>query len=366
MNDSPEGHSSSLHLLSPLTLRGITLKNRIAVSPMCQYSAVDGMANDWHLVHLGSRAVGGAALVIVEATAVAPEGRITPGDLGLWRDDQADALQRIAAFVAGVGGVPGIQLAHAGRKSSRTSQWKGDKVLSEDEGGWETVAPSAIPFSEESTHPTALTSDGIGRVIHDFKEATIRAYKAGFKVVEIHAAHGYLIHEFLSPLTNKRTDDYGGSFNNRISILVKIVEAVRSVWPDGYPLFVRISSVDWREEGWTFEDSVRLTTILMEKGVDLLDCSSGGAVHGLKIPTGPGYQVSFAEEIRERTGMRTGAVGIITTPSQAEEIIATGKADIVSLAREFLRDPYFPLRAATELGVDIQWPVQYERAKRKK
>ena len=355
-----------IDLFSPLKLREVELKNRIVVSPMCQYSSTDGYANNWHMVHLGSRAVGGASLVMTEATAVCPEGRISIDDLGIWKDDHIPFLKSITEFILKQNAIPGIQLAHAGRKSSRTSQWKGDRVLSESEGGWETVAPSAIPFSEDSTHPTALSSDGIAKVITDFKEATIRAYKAGFKVVEIHAAHGYLIHEFLSPLTNKRTDEYGGSFNNRISILVKIVESVRSVWPDGYPLFVRISSVDWRDEGWTIEDSVKLATILMEKGVDLLDCSSGGAVHGLKIPTGPGYQVSFAEEIRERTGMRTGAVGIITTPSQAEEIIATGKADIVSLAREFLRDPYFPLRAATELGVDVQWPVQYERAKRKK
>jgi 2,4-dienoyl-CoA reductase-like NADH-dependent reductase (Old Yellow Enzyme family) len=355
-----------IELFRPLKLRDIELKNRIAVSPMCQYSSQDGFANDWHLVHLGSRAVGGAALVFTEATAVSPEGRISIDDHGIWKDEHIDFLKKITGFILDQNAVPGIQLAHAGRKSSRTSQWKGDRLLSVSEGGWQTVAPSAIPFSEGAAVPIALSFDGIKKVISDFRAAAIRALTAGFRVVEIHAAHGYLIHEFMSPLTNKRTDDYGGSFENRIRLLLEIIAEVRSVWPEGYPLFVRISSIDWRDEGWTIEDSVALASVLKDKGVDLMDCSSGGAVPGLTIPAGPGYQVSFAETIRKRTGMPTGAVGIITTAAQAESIIASGQADIVSLARESLRDPYFPLRAATELGVDVQWPVQYERAKRKK
>ena len=353
-------------LFHPLKLRDVELKNRIAVSPMCQYSSLDGFANEWHLVHLGSRAVGGAALVMTEATSVSPEGRISIDDLGIWKDEHIPSLNKITDFIHKQNAVPGIQLAHAGRKSSRTSPWNGDKLLSISEGGWETIAPSAIPFADDTSVPSALTAEGIGKVISDFNAAAIRAFKAGFRVAEIHAAHGYLIHEFMSPLTNKRRDEYGGSFDNRIRILVDIVAAVRSVWPDGYPVFVRISSIDWRDDGWTLEDSVHLATILKEKGVDLLDCSSGGAVPGLTIPAGPGYQVQFSEQIRKKSGIPTGAVGIITTPEQAEAIIASGKADIVSLAREFLRDPYFPLRAATELSADIQWPVQYERAKRKK
>lgn len=355
-----------IHLFSPLKLREVELKNRIAVSPMCQYSCTDGFANEWHLVHLGSRAVGGAALVMTEATAVSPEGRISIDDLGIWKDEHIAYLKKITDFIIDQHAIPGIQLAHAGRKSSRTSQWKGDKLLATTEGGWETVAPSAFPFSADTAVPAELTAAGIGKVIDDFREAAIRALKAGFRVAEIHAAHGYLVHEFMSPLTNKRTDDYGGSFQNRIRLLLDIVAAVRSVWPDGYPLLVRISSIDWRDDGWTLDDSVALAAILKDKGVDLIDCSSGGAVPGLTIPAGPGYQVQFADTIRKKTGILTGAVGIITTPAQAEAIIACGQADLVSLAREFLRDPYFPLRAATELGADVQWPVQYERAKRKK
>ncbi len=353
-------------LFSPLKLREVELKNRISVSPMCQYSSRDGFANEWHLVHLGSRAVGGAALVMTEATAVSPEGRISIDDLGIWKDEHIGYLKKITDFILQQHAIPGIQLAHAGRKSSRTSPWNGDKLLSISEGGWDIVAPSAIPFSADTGVPDALTGERIGKVISTFKAAAIRAIKAGFRVAEIHAAHGYLVHEFMSPLTNKRTDDYGGSFGNRIRILLDIVATVRSVWPDGYPVFVRISSIDWRDDGWTLDDSIALATILKDKGVDLLDCSSGGAVPGLTIPAGPGYQVQFAEQIRKKAGIPTGAVGIITTPVQAEAIIACGQADMVSLAREFLRDPYFPLRAATELGVDVQWPVQYERAKRKK
>ena len=355
-----------IDLFRPLKLREVELKNRIAVSPMCQYSSRDGFANEWHLVHLGSRAVGGAALVMTEATAVSPEGRISIDDLGIWKDDHIGYLKKITDFILQQHAVPGIQLAHAGRKSSRTSQWKGDRLLSISEGGWEAVAPSPIPFSDDTAVPVALTAEGISKVISDFQAAAIRAMKAGFRVAEIHAAHGYLVHEFMSPLTNKRTDEFGGSFGNRIRLLLDIVAAVRSVWPDGYPVFVRISAIDWRDDGWTLEDSIALAAILKDKGVDLVDCSSGGAVPDLTIPAGPGYQVQFAEMIRKETGIPTGAVGIITTPAQAEAIISSGQADMVSLAREFLRDPYFPLRAATELGADVQWPVQYERAKRRK
>jgi 2,4-dienoyl-CoA reductase-like NADH-dependent reductase (Old Yellow Enzyme family) len=355
-----------IDIFRPLKLRDIELKNRIAMSPMCQYSSRDGFANEWHLVHLGSRAVGGAALVMTEATAVSPEGRISIDDLGIWKDEHIGYLKKITDFIMQQNAVPGIQLAHAGRKSSQTSPWKGDRLLSISEGGWETFAPSAITFSDNTAIPAALTAQGIGKVISDFRSAAVRAFKAGFRVVEIHAAHGYLVHEFLSPLTNKRKDDYGGSFENRIRILLDIVAAVRSVWPDGYPFFVRISAIDWRDDGWILEDSIKLANILKEKGVDLLDCSSGGAIPGVTIPAGPGYQVQFAEQIRKKSGIPTGAVGIITTPAQAEAIISNGQADLVSLAREFLRDPYFPLRAAKELGADIQWPVQYERAKRKK
>jgi 2,4-dienoyl-CoA reductase-like NADH-dependent reductase (Old Yellow Enzyme family) len=355
-----------ISLFCPLKLREVELKNRIAVSPMCQYSSRDGFANEWHLVHLGSRAVGGAALVMSEATAVSPEGRISIDDLGIWKDEHIGYLKKITDFILQQHAVPGIQLAHAGRKSSRTSPWKGDRLLSISEGGWEAVAPSAIRFSDDTADPVALTAEGIRKVISDFQAAAIRALKAGFMVAEIHAAHGYLVHEFMSPLTNKRTDDYGGSFGNRIRLLLDIVAAVRSVWPDGYPVFVRISAIDWRDDGWTLEDSIALAAILKDKGVDLVDCSSGGDVPGLTIPAGPGYQVQFAEKIRKETGIPTGAVGIITTPAQAEAIISSGQADMVSLAREFLRDPYFPLRAAMELGADIQWPLQYDRAKRKK
>jgi 2,4-dienoyl-CoA reductase-like NADH-dependent reductase (Old Yellow Enzyme family) len=355
-----------VELFRPLNIREIELKNRIAVSPMCQYSSRDGFANEWQMVHLGSRAVGGAALVMTEATAVSPEGRISIDDLGIWKDEHIDYLKKITDFILKQNSIPGIQLAHAGRKSSRTSPWNGDRVLSIEEGGWDTVAPSAIPFSDDMAIPVELSKEGIGKVVSDFKSAAVRALKAGFRVVEIHGAHGYLVHEFMSPLTNKRKDEYGGSFENRIRLLMEIVAAIRSVWPEGYPLFARISSIDWRDDGWTLDDSIKLASLLKKNGVDLLDCSSGGVVPGLTINSGPGYQVQFAEVIRRKTGILTGAVGIIITPAQAEEIISSGQADIVSLAREFLRDPYFPIHAAMALGVDIQWPVQYERAKRKK
>lgn len=333
---------------------------------MCQYSSQDGFANDWHLVHLGSRAVGGAALVMTEATSVSPEGRISIADLGIWKDEHIEQLSRIAHFIFRQGSVPGIQLAHAGRKASHTEPWNGDKLIPESGGGWKTVAPSALPFSPDSDTPVALTKEGIERVINDFKAAAVRALRAGFKIIEIHAAHGYLIHEFLSPLSNKRSDVYGGTFENRIRLLLEIAGAVRGVWPEEYPLFVRISATDWLENGWTIEDSVALAGRLKDAGVDLVDCSSGGIVPGIKVPASPGYQVPFAERIRRHTGIYTGAVGIIIKPDQAEEIIATGQADLILMARELLRDPYFPLRAARELEDDIKWPVQYERAKRKK
>ncbi len=331
---------------------------------MCMYSSVDGFATDWHLVHLGSRAVGGAGLVLSEAAAVSPEGRITPDDLGIWKEEHIPMLQRITAFISAQDAVPGIQLAHAGRKASHRSPWKGGAAIPADqEGGWQTVAPSAVSFQDSEPAPAELTLEGIQKVITDFEKAAMRALEAGYKVIELHAAHGYLLHEFMSPLSNFRTDHYGGSFENRIRLVVEITERVRQVWPQDYPLLVRISATDWTEGGWTEDDSVALATILQDKGVDLIDCSTGGNVPKAAIPVGPGYQVRFAESIRRKTRLLTGAVGMITTPQQAEHIIASGQADLVLLARELLRDPYFPLHAARELGADIAWPPQYERAK---
>ena len=353
-------------LFTPLRLREIELKNRIAVSPMCQYSSRDGFANDWHLVHLGGRAVGGAALVMTEATAVSPEGRISPADLGIWKDDHIAPLKNITQFISQQGAVPGIQLAHAGRKASRSEPWNGNRPVPQDQGGWIPVAPSTLPFSSDSVAPTALSPDHIAGMIPAFHAAAERALKAGFKVLEIHGAHGYLIHEFLSPLSNKRPDQYGGTFENRIRFLLEIVAAVRSIWPKEYPLFVRLSTTDWMDGGWTIDDSVALAKALKGEGVDLIDCSSGGIVPDIVIPASPGYQVPFSEKIRQQSGIRTGAVGMITTSEQAEEIIANGRADLVIMAREFLRDPYFPLRAARELGHDVRWPLQYERAKLKR
>lgn len=355
-----------VHLFQPLKIRDIELKNRIIVSPMCQYSSEDGFANDWHFVHLGSRAVGGASLVITEATAVTPEGRISPFDLGIWKDEHIDQLLRITRFIADQDAVPGMQLAHAGRKASKSQPWTGDKLVAPAEGGWKTVAPSPIPFDEDYDHPHELSITEIEEIIDAFAAAAVRALMAGFKVIEIHAAHGYLINEFLSPLSNKRTDDYGGGFDNRIRFLLEIVAAIREVWPAHYPLFVRISASDWRPDGWTIEDSIKLANILKDNAVDLIDCSSGGVVPHVKIPAAPGYQVPFSEAVRKGSGMLTGAVGIIVTPEQAEAIIRGGQADVVLLARELLRDPYFPLRASRELGYDVKWPVQYERAKRVK
>lgn len=355
-----------VHLFQPITIRSITFKNRLVVSPMCQYSSIDGFANDWHFVHLGSRAVGGSALVFTEATAVSPEGRISPHDLGIWKDEQLPMLQKIVGFIHDNGAIAGIQLAHAGRKASKTEPWNHDKLVPVEEGGWKTVAPSAIAFSEDSDLPYELTKGEIQKIVTDFRSATERVLKAGFKVIELHGAHGYLINEFLSPLSNKRTDEYGGSFENRIRFLLEIIDAVRSVWPEDLPLFLRISATDWTEDGWTIEDSVKLADIVKDKGIDLMDCSSGSVVPGVKIPAAPNYQVPFAAAVRKGSGMLTGAVGIIIKPDQAEAILAEGKADMIFMAREMLRDPYFPLRAARELGYDIKWPVQYERAKRTK
>jgi 2,4-dienoyl-CoA reductase-like NADH-dependent reductase (Old Yellow Enzyme family) len=349
-------------LFSSLTIKNLTLKNRIVVSPMCQYSADDGFAADWHLVHLGSRASGGAGLIIMEATAVSPEGRITPGDLGLWKDDHLSGLKKIVSFIHQSGGMAGIQLAHAGRKASCAVPWKGGKQLHENNGGWQTVAPSAIPFIEGDRKPEQLNEAGIAKVIADFKNAAIRALSAGFDVIEIHSAHGYLLHEFLSPLSNVRNDEYGGSFENRIRLLLQVINEVKLVWPSENPLFVRISATDWTDNGWSPEDSVKLAYVLKDMGVDLIDCSSGGNIFNAKIPAGPGYQVPFSEAVR-KTGIMTGAVGVITSARQAESILQEGKADVVLLAREFLRNPYFPLNAAQELGAEVEWPVQYLRAK---
>lgn len=330
---------------------------------MCQYSAVDGFVNDWHLVHLGSRAVGGAALVIQEATAVSPEGRISYGDLGIWKDEHIPALKRINNFIREHGAVPGIQLAHAGRKASCDLSWNGGAQLVTGEHSWLTVSASAIPFKETERPPLALDADGIRQVISDFRDAARRALEAGYQVIEIHAAHGYLINQFLSPTSNKRTDQYGGSFENRSRLLLDIIHAVQLEWPADLPIFVRISASEWVEGGWTIDDSVKLAVVLKEKGIDLIDSSSGGNSLTQKITVGPGYQVPFAEEIRERAGIMTAAVGLITTAAQAEEVVKEGKADLVFLAREMLRDPYFPMRAAVELGADHTWAVQYERAK---
>lgn len=354
------------HLFSPLQLREITFRNRITVSPMCEYSSTDGFATNWHLVHLGSRAVGGAGLVLTEAAAVSPEGRISIHDLGIWKDEHISMLQEITSFISAQGAVPGIQLAHAGRKASTVRPWEGSRALPAEDGGWQVVAPSAIPFNDVYPVPVALTETGIRKVKDDFKAAAIRALKAGFQVIEIHGAHGYLLHNFLSPLSNQRTDEYGGSFENRIRLLVETIETVREVWPEQYPLLLRISATDWAGGGWNPEESVKLAAIVKEKGVDLVDCSSGGLAAHQQIKVGPLYQTPFAEKIRKEAGIATGAVGMITTPEEAESVIANGRADMVLMAREMLRDPYFPLRAAHELGAEIKWPVQYERAKRRK
>ena len=354
-------------LFSPLPIRGLTLKNRIVVSPMCMYSSDNGFSNDWHLVHLGSRAVGGAGLVFTEATAVVPEGRISPHDLGIWKDEHIEGLQRITRFISDQGSSPGIQLAHAGRKASHLRPWDGGAAIPpQNENGWQTVAPSAVPFQEGGPVPHELSEQEIQQIINAFETATKRSIAAGFKVVEIHAAHGYLFHEFYSPLSNKRTDKYGGSFENRIRLLLEVVERVRNVWPEENPLFVRISATDWTEDGWTCEDSVALALELNKRGVDLIDCSTGGNIPRASIPVEPGYQVPFSQRVRQQANILTGAVGLITKARQAEDIMKNQQADVVLLARELLRDPYFPMHAALELGEEQQWPPQYERAKPRK
>jgi 2,4-dienoyl-CoA reductase-like NADH-dependent reductase (Old Yellow Enzyme family) len=349
-------------LLSPLSIKGITLRNRIVMSPMCQYSSQDGFSGDWHMVHYGSRAVGGAGLIMQEATAVVPEGRITPGDLGIWSDDHIPGFRKITSFIRQYGAVPGIQLAHAGRKASCDLPWHGGKQLGPDNGGWQTIAPSSIPFTEGDRMPVSCDYEGIQKVIAAFRAAALRAVEAGYKVIEIHSAHGYLLQEFLSPVSNRRDDEYGGSFENRIRLLKEVVDAVKSVWPSENPLFVRISSTDWVEGGWTIDDSVKLASVLKEKGVDLIDCSSGGNIATAKVPFSPGYQVAFSEAIR-KTGILTGAVGLITKASQAESILRDSQADVILFGRELLRNPYFALQSAKESGEEVAWPYQYLRAR---
>lgn len=352
------------HLFSPLRIKEIEFKNRLAVSPMCEYSSEDGFANDWHLVHLGSRATGGAALVLTEATAVSPEGRITYADLGIYKDEHIEKLKQITGFIHQRGAAAGIQLAHAGRKASHEIPWLGGKQIPPGKpNGWHAMAPSALPFTDIEKEPLELDKAGIKKIKDDFQAAAGRALEAGFDVIEIHGAHGYLLHEFLSPLSNYREDKYGGSFENRIRLILEVIESVKVVWPDNKPLFVRISASDWTEGGWTAQDSAELAKILKQKGVDLVDCSSGGNVAAAKIPLKPGYQVEFAEKVKKEAGILTGAVGLITEPGQADEIIQSGQADLVLMAREMLRDPYFPLRAAHVLGHEVKWPSQYERAK---
>lgn len=352
------------HLFESLKIRDVTLRNRIAVSPMCQYSCEDGLANDWHFVHLGSRAVGGAAIVFCEATAVLPEARISPQDLGIWSDRHAEALSRIVKFIHEQGSLAGIQLAHAGRKASTYRTWSPKQgAIPPGEGGWSNVlAPSAIKFQDNYPQPREITREEIRTVCEAFAAAARRAHDAAFDVIEIHAAHGYLIHEFLSPFSNRRTDEYGGSFENRTRVAREIASAVRSAWAETQPLFMRISATDWKEGGWDPDQSVQLAREVKKLGVDLIDCSSGGVIPGVQIPVGPGYQTQFAEKIRREAEILTGTVGMITEPAQADHVIRTGQADIVLLAREMLRDPYWPLRAARELGHETSWPAQYLRA----
>ncbi|WP_432222692.1 NADH:flavin oxidoreductase/NADH oxidase [Flavobacterium sp. TMP13] len=351
-----------IQLFSPLTIKSITFKNRIAISPMCQYSSADGFANNWHLVHLGSRATGGAGLIVQEATAVSPEARISPDDLGIWKDEHIQKLKEINEFIISQNSIPGIQIAHAGRKASVSSSWKGSKKLEPAQGGWETVSPSDIGYHDDEK-TTALDKNLIQKTISDFKKATKRSVEAGYLVLEIHAAHGYLLHQFLSPLSNRRTDEYGGSFENRIRFTLEIVEAVQSEWPKNLPLFVRISASDWADGGWNIDESIQLSKILKEKGVDLIDVSSGGLVSHQQIPLGPNYQVPFAERIKNEAEILTGAVGLIIEAAQAEAILNTNQADLVLFARESLRSPYLALDFAKELNVDLTWPKQYERAK---
>lgn len=351
-------------LFEPLRLRGLELRNRIFVSPMCQYSCAGGVPDDWHLVHLGSRAAGGAALVIAEATAVEAEGRISPGDSGLWNAAQAEAWGRVARFVRSQGAAAGIQLAHAGRKASTAAPWDGGAPLKAENGAWTTVAPSALPFDAGWPAPRELSAAEIGGLVAKFAASAALALDAGFEVVELHFAHGYLVHEFLSSLSNRRTDSYGGGFDGRARFALEIAAAVRKVWPERLPLFARVSSTDWIDGAWDLEQTVELSRRLKAAGVDLIDCSSGGNSPSAKIPVGPGYQVPFAAAVKRRAFMATGAVGMITEPRQGEEIVASGQADAVLLAREFLREPYWPQRAAAELGATAPWPKQYGRARR--
>lgn len=347
-------------LFSPLTLRGIALPNRIALSPMCMYSCEDGFANDWHLVHLGARAVGGVGLVMAEATAVVPEGRITPNDLGIWKDEHVEPLARVTRFIHAQGGYAAIQIAHAGRKAGTARPWAPKRgPIPIDEGGWVPVGPSPIPFRDDMTTPHEMSVEEIAGLQESYRQAARRAREAGFSVLEIHSAHGYLMHQFLSPISNRRTDAYGGSLDNRCRMLVEVVRACRKEWPERLPLFVRISATDWVEGGWTLDDSVHLAQRLKGEGVDLIDCSSGGSTPDAQIPAGPGFQVPFAERIRKETGLAAGAVGMITEPAQADAIVREGRADLVFLGRELLRDPHWALKAAKELGADVPWPAPY-------
>jgi 2,4-dienoyl-CoA reductase-like NADH-dependent reductase (Old Yellow Enzyme family) len=352
------------HLFEPLTLRSVTLRNRIAVAPMCQYSAREGLANEWHLVHLGARAVGGAGLVLTEATGVEARGRISPADLGLWEDRQIEPLARIVRFVEAQGAVPGIQLAHAGRKGSTAPPWEGRAGVTPEDGGWQVVGPSALAFDAGYPMPAALDEAGIAEVVAAFGAAARRARDAGFRVAEVHAAHGYLLHQFLSPLSNVRTDRWGGSFENRTRLVREAVAAVRAAWPEELPVLLRLSATDWVDGGWDLEQSVELCRSVRALGVDLVDTSSGGLDPRQKVAAGPGYQTPFAERIRREAGIATGAVGLLTTPEQCDHVVRTGQADLVLLARELLRDPHFPLRAAAALGQPGPWPRQYLRAKR--
>lgn len=351
-------------LFSKIKIRDIEFKNRIFVSPMCQYSAKDGVPNHWHLVHLGSRAVGGASLVICEATGVSPEGRISLGDTGIWNETQVKAWQEITDFIKSQNSVPGIQIAHAGRKASTNIPWEEKKLIEKADGGWIPLAPSAVPFSKHSLTPKEMTAQEIGLVREQFVKAAFNSMKAGFQVVEIHMAHGYLLHEFLSPISNQRTDQYGGSLENRMRLPLEIAKEIRKNWPEQWPVLVRISASDWVDGGWSIEDSVKFSVELKNLGIDVIDCSSGGMTPDAKIPVGPGYQVAFAETIRKKSDIPTAAVGIITEAKQAEEILQKGQADFILMAREFLRDPYWPLHAAKTLGEDIPWPNQYMAAKR--
>ena len=350
-------------LFSTFKLRDIEFKNRIFVSPMCQYSSQDGLPNDWHQVHIGSRAVGGAALVMVEATAVSPEGRISPFDNGIWNDEQAKRFQPIARFIRSQNCIPAIQLAHAGRKASTDVPWRGGKPLGSDAGGWQPMAPSPIAFDAGYPHPREMTPQDIRDVVEQFVSAARRSLNAGFQVLELHVAHGYLLHEFLSPLSNRRTDSYGGPLENRLRLPLQVAGAVRSVWPNQLPLFVRISCTDWAENGWNLKESIEFCRQLKKAGVDLIDSSSGALVPDAEIPAGPGFQVPFAAAIKQAADIATGAVGLITSAQQAEQTVATGQADVVLLGREMLRDPYWPLHAAKALDAEIHWPVQYERAR---